>query len=90
MTSLWNSTADNLTFCHGGPGSINNDEIKFCKICTANGYRHEAIKIEKIPGRVLSNGSNETDGYRVVDYTTDKTHEHKEPRFYQGWDLEAF
>jgi hypothetical protein len=31
----------------GGPGSMENDKIKCCKICAANGFPHEAIIFRK-------------------------------------------
>jgi hypothetical protein len=46
------------------------------------------MKIQPIQGRVLSDGSNEIIGYKLVDYTTDTPHQHKE-RYYNGWDLDA-
>jgi hypothetical protein len=31
----------------GGSGSLDNDEIKCCKFCAANGFPHEAIIFRK-------------------------------------------
>jgi hypothetical protein len=59
-------------------GDLPNDQMKTCKICTKNGFPHEPIFFEKIRGRVLADGANEVKGYRVVNYTDNSQHEHKD------------
>lgn len=58
-------------------GDKNNDQIKTCLICAENGFPHEPILFEKVPGRILADGTNETKSYRVLDYVTNEKHEHK-------------
>lgn len=58
-------------------GDISNDKIKRCYICRNNGWPHEPITFEKILGRVLSDGSNETRGWIVRDYFTGQIHHHR-------------
>jgi hypothetical protein len=80
-------------------GDLSNDKVPYCCICKKQGYPHEPVKIQKIVGKVLSDGANEVLGYKLVDYITDRPHQHREPkkkqqqgqgRYYMGWDLEAF
>ena len=77
-------------------GELSNDKVRKCYTCSNRGYPNESIKIERISGRVLSDGTNETVGYKLLDYSTERPHQHKEPmkqqqveRYYKGWSLEA-
>lgn len=59
-------------------GQKNNDDVARCKICSEKGFPNESILFEKIPGRILSNGTNEVKNYRVLNYTDNSKHEHKD------------
>jgi hypothetical protein len=82
---------------HGAAvGELPNDQVKKCYVCRDRGFPNEPIKIQKELGRALSDGTNEIVHYKLVDYITDRPHQHKEPkqqqqegRYYKGWDLEA-
>lgn len=72
-------------------GDLPNDKIKTCDICSSRGFPHEPITFSPVYGsRVLSNGQREVLGHGLIDYYTDKPHQHKQQRYYLGWDLEAF
>jgi hypothetical protein len=71
-------TADGFVLRGAAAGDLDNDKIKTCKLCAHNGFPHEPIKIEKINGKVLANGTNEIAGYRLLDYYSDKEHTHKD------------
>lgn len=58
-------------------GDVSNDKIKICYICKDNGWPHEAIAFERVLGRVLSDGHNETRGWIVRDYFTGQIHRHR-------------
>lgn len=59
-------------------GDLNNDRIKCCNVCNTNGWRHEPIMFEKILGRALGDGMNETKSWQVRDYFTGRVHTHKQ------------
>jgi hypothetical protein len=59
-------------------GDLNNDRIKCCDVCKTNGWPREPIMFEKIPGRVLGDGTNETKSWQVRDYFTGFEHIHKQ------------
>ena len=61
-------------------GDLSNDKIKICYICKDNGWPHEAIAFERVLGRVLSDGRNETKGWIVRDYFTGQIHHHRSNR----------
>jgi hypothetical protein len=61
-------------------GDVSNDRIKTCYICKNNGWPHEAIAFERVLGRVLSDGYNETRGWIVRDYFTGQVHCHRSCR----------
>jgi hypothetical protein len=71
-------TADGFVLRGAAAGDFDNDKIKTCKVCKHNGFPHEPIKIEKIDGKVLADGTNEIAGYRLLDYYSDKEHTHKD------------
>jgi hypothetical protein len=71
-------------------GNLPNEQIKTCRICKVEGFPHEPIIIEKVPGRVLADGRNEIERYELKDYATELPHKHKYSRYYKGWDLEGF
>jgi hypothetical protein len=58
-------------------GDVANDKIKSCNVCSTNGWPHESIQFQKVPGRVLADGTNEVKGWRVRDYFTGRAHTHK-------------
>jgi hypothetical protein len=58
-------------------GDLPNEKIKICYICKNNGWSHEAITFERVLGRVLSDGHNETKGWIVRDYFTGQIHRHR-------------
>lgn len=58
-------------------GNISNDRIKTCYICKDNGWSHEVITFERVLGRILSDGHNETKGWIVRDYFTGQIHRHR-------------
>jgi hypothetical protein len=60
-----------------GVGDKNNDDVTRCEICVSKGFPNEPILFEKVPGRILTDGTNETKSYRVLDYVTNEEHEHK-------------
>lgn len=61
-------------------GDLPNEKIKTCYICKDNGWPHEAIAFERVLGRVLSDGRNETKGWIIRDYFTDQIHHHRTNR----------
>jgi hypothetical protein len=61
-------------------GDKSNDKVRFCYVCRDSGYPHEAIDFQKIPGRMLGNGTHETAGWILKDYTTGNRHVHKQRR----------
>ena len=67
---------DNYKF--GGSRSLENNRIRSCKVCATNGFPHEAIIFQKVEGRVLSDGTNETKKWLVLDYFQPcRLHKHK-------------
>jgi hypothetical protein len=58
-------------------GDLNNDKITCCKICRSNGWPHEPIQFEKVPGRVLSDGTNEVARWHVKNYYDGRPHSHR-------------
>ena len=58
-------------------GDLPNEKVKRCNICASNGFEHEAILLESIKGRVLSDDTNSIKGYRVLNYADNSQHEHK-------------
>jgi hypothetical protein len=75
--------AENEDFVGGGVaeaavGDKNNDQINTCKICAENGFPREPTVIEKVPGRMLADGTNQTKSYHVLDYVTSQEQEHKD------------
>ncbi|MGA7899607.1 MAG: hypothetical protein WA395_05645 [Nitrososphaeraceae archaeon] len=58
-------------------GDLANEKVKICRICKDNGWPHEAITFERVLGRVLSDGHNETKGWIVRDYFTGQIHLHR-------------
>jgi hypothetical protein len=58
-------------------GDLPNHQVKTCYVCKRNGYPHEAISLEKIIGRTLSNGTNEVVGWKLNDYFSGRLHQHK-------------
>jgi hypothetical protein len=63
-------------------GDKNNDEVTRCSICASNGWPREPIDFEKIPGRMLADGTRETAGWRLKNYYTGQPHHHKQGRRY--------
>lgn len=61
-------------------GDKNNERITNCRICRENGFPHEPIDFEKIPGRMLSDGTRETAGWRLKNYYNGEPHQHKQVR----------
>ena len=59
-------------------GDLSNDQVKKCYTWKKRGYPNEPIKIQKIFGRVLSDGSNAIIDYKLVDYIKDTPHQHRE------------
>jgi hypothetical protein len=70
-------------------GDLPNEKVKTCGVCANNGFVHEPIFFEPIKGRVLSDCTNEVKGYRVLNYSNNSQHEHKDlwrdlaPRLWQ-------
>lgn len=64
----------------GAAGDLANEKVPHCYTCQNRGYPHEAITIEKIKGRPLSDGTNEILGYKIMDYFTGSPHQHKQQR----------
>jgi len=58
-------------------GDLPNEKIKFCYICKNNGWPHEAITFERVLGKELSDGHNETTGWIVRDYFSGQVHSHR-------------
>lgn len=67
-----------LKFLGAAIGDLSNEKIKTCDICRKNDFPHEPITFERITGRMLSNCSNETIGWKLKNYVTDRPHEHRE------------
>jgi hypothetical protein len=63
-------------------GDKNNDYVITCRICASTGWPHEPIDFEKIPGRMLADGTRETAGWRLKNYYTGEPHHHKQGRRY--------
>jgi hypothetical protein len=59
-------------------GDLANDKVPHCYTCQKRGYPHEAITIEEVKGRPLSDGINEVLGYKIKDYFTGSLHQHKQ------------
>jgi hypothetical protein len=58
-------------------GDTPNEKIKRCYVCKNSGWPHEAIAFERVLGRVLSDGNNETKGWIIRDYFTGQIHRHR-------------
>jgi hypothetical protein len=91
------SDKDYLAAADAAAGDLDNEKVRFCYTCKNKGYPHEAITLEKVNGRVLSDGKNEVVEWKLKDYFTGRHHQHKqqqqqygEERHYLGRDLEAF
>jgi hypothetical protein len=75
----------------------NNDQVTNCRICASNGWPHEPIDFQQIQGRMLSDGTRETVGWKLKNYYTGQQHKHKEPkqkqqssgRYYMEFDLKV-
>jgi hypothetical protein len=78
-----------LGVAEAAAGDKNNDDVTRCRVCTSRGFPSEPILFEKIPGRVLSDGTNEVKRYHVINYTDNSPHKHKDfwkdlaPRLWQ-------
>lgn len=76
LKSFDTSSSEAVVVC--GPGGINNERIKLCRICAVNGYPHEPIIFHEVPGKLLSNGLREVARFEVYDYFRPyQKHEHK-------------
>jgi hypothetical protein len=63
-------------------GDKSNDDVTRCRICASNGWPHEPIDFEKIPGRMLADGTLETADWKLKNYYSGEPHEHKQWRRY--------
>jgi hypothetical protein len=62
---ILNQQMEKLKLYAAASGDLPNDQVKTCYVCKRNGYPHEAISLEKIIGRTLSNGTNEAIGWKA-------------------------
>jgi hypothetical protein len=58
-------------------GDLPNERVKVCYTCRNRGHPHEAIILEKIDGRLLTNGTYEAVGWRLRNYFDSRLHQHK-------------
>jgi hypothetical protein len=70
-------------------GDLNNDKIKCCNICRTNGWPHEPVTFTKVPGRTLSDGTNEVKKWTVTNYYDGRQHSHKQPSSHLSGEREA-
>jgi hypothetical protein len=70
------TTMTNL--CTAAVGDLNNDRIKCYNICRTDGWPHEPIQFERVPGRVIADGTKETKSQRIRDYFICRGHVHKQ------------
>lgn len=62
----------------GGAGSVCNEYLRSCKICTKNGFPHEPIIFKPLLGLILSDGSIKVIRWAVCDYFRPwQYHKHK-------------
>jgi len=65
----------------GAVGQTPNDQVKFCRICKARGWPHEAISFRKINGgRLKGEDQREFTTYQILNYADDSPHECRPPR----------
>lgn len=59
-------------------GDRNNEGIRFCYTCKANGFPHEAIDFRKVnAGRIKNDESYEFQRYELLNYFSGGKHEHR-------------
>lgn len=66
--------------CIAAAGDKSNDNVRFCYVCRDRGYSHEAIDFQKILGRIFGDGTRETAGWILKDYSTGNKHVYKQRR----------
>jgi hypothetical protein len=71
-----NSTSG--TFRVAAAGDKSNHEVEKCRVCARNGWPHESIDFQRIPGRMLADGRCETIGWQIRNYYDGNEHRHKE------------